>query len=444
MQKTEQEQKIIVRGSAEHKDYLRYQFGRIKETVNGFETRIAVSGRAMLLIYVVYITVKAGVVSSLPANLPPYVSTGLLVLDIAMLALQVLGLEGSVPGLRHLAEELEDKGKTKEAGTVRFSSNVAQWLLAATAVDIILQKTPVIGSWDMTGVATAYTNGLFVLRVVVIGLYLVAMAKLEHKGPKVISAHEAEKQAEEQEQKQIRIDNATIMTAVEQGIADWAKKQPDINAAFSESIHRLEGIVSQKIDATQQMQNDKLASMHRLVEALQFGASSTNSGGSLESILPHVEAMLSRSNVEVRQAFESRLDEVKSQVSQVEAATATQVRQLHAKLEKATSEAAASRSVVGEVAKTVERLAKEGGTATQATASNIIPIARQSETGLTKEDVLRLIEADASLASLSDSMLAAKVGATKSTANRAKKEWSVKHPESPQQGDSGRREAMNE
>lgn len=189
MQSTGEEQDVIVRGSEKHKDYLRYQFGRIKGAVNGFETRIAVSGRVMLLVYVVYITVKAGVGSSLPADMPAWVNVSLVILDVLMLALQVLGLEGSVPGLRHLAEELEDKGKAREAGTVRLSSNIAQWLLAATAIDIVLQRNAL--AWHIADIATAYTNGLFVLRVVVIGLYLVAMAKLEHKGPKIISQYEA-------------------------------------------------------------------------------------------------------------------------------------------------------------------------------------------------------------------------------------------------------------
>lgn len=70
MTQSTEEPEILVRGSDEHKDYLRHQFGHIKEAVSAFETRIAVAGRAMLLMYVVYITVKAGIANALPANMP--------------------------------------------------------------------------------------------------------------------------------------------------------------------------------------------------------------------------------------------------------------------------------------------------------------------------------------------------------------------------------------
>lgn len=260
MQATSDEQEIIVRGSEAHKDYLRHQFGRIKDAVNSFETRIAVSGRAMLLIYVVYITVKAGVGGSLPTNVPGWLSVALAVLDIVMLALQVLGLEGSVPGLRHLAEELEDKGKAKEAGTVRLSSNIAQWLLAATAIDIVLQRNA--ATWHIADAANDYTNALFVLRVVVIGLYLVAMAKLEHKGPRVISQHEANQQAQEKEQQQIRIDNANIMTAVEKGIESWAKPMVGtVKTALENQMRQLlEQAATDRAAAKAQMEAMQMAS----------------------------------------------------------------------------------------------------------------------------------------------------------------------------------------
>lgn len=246
-----EEQEILVRGSAEHKDYLRHQFGRIKEVVNSFETRIAVAGRAMLLIYVVYITVKAGIGGSLPANMPPWANTALQILDIVMLALQVLGLEGSVPGLRHLAEELEDKGKKKEAQTVRRASNIAQWLLVATAVDIVLQNTHHWGTWDITNFAIAYANCLFVLRVLVIGLYLVAMAKLEHKGPKIISAHEAAKRQKAKEQEQIRLDNAAIQQNINEALTTWMAAQDQHLADWSIGL----------LNRLQEQQRDVLASM---------------------------------------------------------------------------------------------------------------------------------------------------------------------------------------
>ncbi len=240
-----EEQVIIVRGSEEHKDYLKHQFGRIKDTVNSFETRIAVAGRALLLVYVVYITVKAAVSSSLPHNMAPWLTAALLLLDIVMQALQVLGLEGSVPGLTHLAGELEDKGKHKEARTVRLAANTAQWLLALTAIDIVLESNHNWGGVDISGIAAGYTNGLFIVRVIVIGLYLVAMARLEHKGPKVVSAHEAARI----EQEQVRMDNAAIQASINVTLDAWTKGQNQHHQArLDEAMARWMEQQAQKLD----------------------------------------------------------------------------------------------------------------------------------------------------------------------------------------------------
>lgn len=230
----QEEQVIIVRGSEEHKDYLKHQFGRIKDTVNSFETRIAVAGRALLLVYVVYITVKAATASALPRDMAPWLTSGLLILDIVMQALQVLGLEGSVPGLTHLAGELEDKGKTKEARTVRLASNTAQWLLAFTAIDIVLESNHNWGGYDITGLAAGYTNCLFIVRVIVIGLYLVAMARLEHKGPKVVSAHEATRM----EQEQVRMDNAMVQESIQQALNSWTQSRAQQQEAHNDETLR--------------------------------------------------------------------------------------------------------------------------------------------------------------------------------------------------------------
>lgn len=224
-----EEEPILVRGSAEHKEYLKHQFGTIKTWVNAFETRIAVAGRAMLLIYVIYITVKAGAGAALPQGIPA-LDAGLLVLDIFMLALQVLGLEGSVPGLTHLADDLESKGKTKEADSVRRAAGTAQFLIAATAIDVVLQYSPHVFSVsstriDISGLAFGYDKLLFIVRLVVIGQYLKAMARLEHKGPKIISQHEHEQQRKAKEQEQIRMDNAAIQATIAQTFDQRTKEQ---------------------------------------------------------------------------------------------------------------------------------------------------------------------------------------------------------------------------
>lgn len=46
---SEEDQQVLVRGSAEHQDYLKHAFGSIKDMVNAFETRIAIAGRALII-----------------------------------------------------------------------------------------------------------------------------------------------------------------------------------------------------------------------------------------------------------------------------------------------------------------------------------------------------------------------------------------------------------
>lgn len=240
MQGAIENQVVIVRGTPEYRDYLIHQHGWVKGVVNWCEETMAITGRLMLLAYIVYITVKAG--SSWDAPLP---------LDVFMLALQVLGLEGSVPGLIHLSERLESEGKTKSANMVRRSATIAQFLVVATALDIVLQSLQKSGfsAWglfDFSSLATGYTNTLLILRVVVIGFYLIAMARLEHKGPKIISKEEAKKidmrDALKVENGQFRqkIDelNKALLQAKEelQEVSLQAKSEAEKNASLQSSL----------------------------------------------------------------------------------------------------------------------------------------------------------------------------------------------------------------
>lgn len=181
-----EEQEVIVRGSAEFHDYLWHRFGIIKGIVRVVEEHVAISGRLLLLIYVSYIVIEAGARTLVNVTFPP-------VLDIVMLGLQVLGLEGSVPGLTHLSDDLEYEGRKKDAAKVRFASIIALVLLGLVAVDIVLQKTPYIGDWDTRSLTTSFGNCLLIARVVVVGIYVRAMARIENKGPRIISSMEAKK-----------------------------------------------------------------------------------------------------------------------------------------------------------------------------------------------------------------------------------------------------------
>jgi hypothetical protein len=304
----QEEQVIIVRGSEEHKDYLKHQFGHIKDTVNSFETRIAVAGRALLLVYVVYITVKAAVSSSLPHDMAPWLTAALLLLDIVMQALQVLGLEGSVPGLTHLAGELEDKGKTKEARTVRLASNTAQWLLAFTAIDIVLESNHNWGGMDISGFAAGYTNCLFIVRVIVIGLYLVAMARMEHQGPKVVSAREAARM----EQEQVRMDNATIQDSIQKALSAWTQSRTQQQEAHNdETLNRWMAKQSQQLA-------EEFASLKQSSQAPAVNVDNLTASvfASLRGHFDHqIEAVKQQSEAETRRQIEASKRDIEAKLS---------------------------------------------------------------------------------------------------------------------------------
>lgn len=419
MQTTIEEQKVIVRGSEEHKDYLRHRFGRIKEAVNGFETRVAVAGRTMLLIYVVYITVRAGSEQAMPKNPSPALQTGLLLLDIFMLALQVLGLEGSVPGLLHLADELDVQGKKSEARTVRRSSSVAQWLLVATAVDLVLQHTQNMAGVDITGVATAYTNILLILRVVVIGSYLVAMARLEHKGPRVISAHEAASQQEEQEQKQIRIDNANILATVENGISTWAR--PMVSAMKSGLEGQIQQILAQH--ATEK------AVLKAEIEAVKMASGSTlylaEIGRQFEALTQRVDAKIAASTLDADALTQQILRQIcaSENTSSVDVdALAQQIlRQPDAKIDAVRVVPTPARQPAARQPHKNTPVGSTGDT------NKIVPI-----NGMTKAAFFAEFTTNPELLKLNSYKLAESFrdrNATEPTARRAKKEYLESHPE---------------
>src|SRR5215469_3583646 len=133
MQATKDEQEILVRGSAAHREYMRHHFGWLKAIVNGIEDGLAISGRNLLLVFILYTTIKAGLTLS-GHNVPWWV-------DTIALAFQVCGLEGAIPGLSRLRETLLAKnqpGAGQDAETVRKAIQSARYLNMLTGVEILL------------------------------------------------------------------------------------------------------------------------------------------------------------------------------------------------------------------------------------------------------------------------------------------------------------------
>lgn len=215
----EEEQVVLIRGSEEYKEYMRHQGGSLKVFVNRLESDIATAGRTLLLLFLIYTTVKTGL-DRMGVSVPIWV-------EIVMLSLQVAGVEGAVPGLSRQKADLTAQGKTEEAKEIASAITSTRWLALLTGVEIglstIQAKVPSVDwlSWTLIG----YSVVLLLARLWLITKFLIAMAKIEQKGPKIISQAEYDRQQREAEQEQVRLDNAAIQASIDQALDSWTRSQ---------------------------------------------------------------------------------------------------------------------------------------------------------------------------------------------------------------------------
>ncbi len=215
----QQEEIVLVRDSAEYKEYMWHQAGWLKALVNGLEDYLSISGRSLLLLFLIYTTIKAGM-TIMHTDTPVW-------LDIAMLTLQVAGLEGSVPGLTRVRETLLGQNRIQDARTIKRAIYSSRTLSVLTGIEIVLATAsiPGINPGVMAGVDDWYNK-----------LLLVAMARMETKAPKVISRAEHEKQLQEAEQEQIRLDNESIQASIGQALKVWTSTQEQKLADWSTQL----------------------------------------------------------------------------------------------------------------------------------------------------------------------------------------------------------------
>lgn len=193
-QQIEEQEIILVRGSEEHREYIKHQAGWLKVIVNNVEDWLAISGRTLLLVFILYTTVKAGM-TLVQREMPWW-------LDIVMLAFQVCGLEGSIPGLARLREALVAKNTPtakEDAETIKSAIHSARLLNMLTGVEILLvayssHTFNISGvSINIAEVSKLYGYALLLFRLWKITSFITAMARMEVKKPKIISQAEYER-----------------------------------------------------------------------------------------------------------------------------------------------------------------------------------------------------------------------------------------------------------
>lgn len=304
------EEVILVRGSEEYNEYMRHQGGRVKAVVNGLEDFLSVSGRTLLLVFVLYTTVKGGM--TVTGHQVPWF------IDIAMLAFQVCGLEGSIPGLSRFRETLllkNTQAATDDAETIRKTIKSARTLNFLTGVEIMLAayasghnmtlSIPGLSvAISIANISEFYGYVLLLARLWFITQFIIEMSRLEVKKPKIISQAEADRLAAEKEQEQIRLDNASIQANINQALAGWTATQDQKANDLSNRLSgTLQAQIAEALANFQPVQAGQAPDLQALVQAVTTQLAPT---------FQAINQALSRQQAEMNQAL-SRQNEALTQ-----------------------------------------------------------------------------------------------------------------------------------
>lgn len=177
-----QEEKVIIRFSQAWWVYMFCQGGILRTMVNGLEDNLSITGRTLLLIFLLYCGVKSGAMFANPKWTPP------IWLEMGMFVLQLAGLEGSVPGLARHALVLQGKGDEKSAQKVQGAMTSARVMSILTIGEGVLYVFGIDSS-----ILKIISGILLFIRGIVITSFLVELAKIEAKAPRVLSRGEHER-----------------------------------------------------------------------------------------------------------------------------------------------------------------------------------------------------------------------------------------------------------
>ncbi len=176
---------IIIRFSSTWWVYMFARGGSLRGLVNGIEDVLAITGRILLLAFLVYSGIKSGALLVMPTFAFP------MWMEMLMFGLQLLGLEGSLPGLSRHAETLRERGDQQGASKVRQVMKSARWMTFLTIGEGVLH---------LFGIDPTYLriiSGLLLLvRGYVITSFLMELAKVESHGPRVLSQKEYDREQE--------------------------------------------------------------------------------------------------------------------------------------------------------------------------------------------------------------------------------------------------------
>lgn len=227
------EPELIIRFSHAWWVYMLARGGALRALVNGLEDVLAITGRTLLLVFLLYCGVKSGALLVNPKWTPD------IWLEMSMFVLQLAGLEGSIPGLARHADILHSKADHKGA------ERVERTMKSARVMTILTIGEGVLHLFGLESSLLQIISGILLLvRGVVITSFLIELAKIDAKGPRVVSKaeHEREEQARQLEGEQART------------IADLRGQLEEAVRQKAEQARTITELHKQRVSAEQQVQ----------------------------------------------------------------------------------------------------------------------------------------------------------------------------------------------
>lgn len=233
-----QETETIIRWSKEWWGYMLFKLGFLRGMVNGVEDALAITGRFLLLVFLIYCGGKAGFLLSNP----DYIFPGWL--EMGMFVLQLAGLEGAIPGLARQVDVLkarQDMDAAKKVESVMWSARVM------TVLSIGEGALHALGMPGLQYISAI----LLVVRGIVITGFLIALAKMETKAPRVVSK---EAHAQDLAQKAQRDEQARLIADLQERMRQLVQEK-DTLALQAETAKQIEQAYHNQGIMLQNLQN---------------------------------------------------------------------------------------------------------------------------------------------------------------------------------------------
>ncbi|MBV9690345.1 MAG: hypothetical protein JO202_11635 [Ktedonobacteraceae bacterium] len=229
-QEPSSEQETIIRFSSAWWGYLFCRLGLLRAVVNGVEDALAILGRFLLLVFLLYCGAQAGILLSDPTfSFPPW-------LEMTMFCLQLAGLEGSIPGLARQVEGLRSRNEQEAA------SKVEAVMLSARVMTVLSIGEGALHALHVPPAALQLISAcLLIVRGIVITGFLMVLANVERPAPRILSreAHQREQQAQQDEQARTQEQMEQLAHQLAQMESTFQQRLAYERTAVQESLQQL-------------------------------------------------------------------------------------------------------------------------------------------------------------------------------------------------------------